>query len=626
MATPLNNNSLEKALDKILSQIDAHKENSKNPHCITLEQMRTKDNRLSGDINMGGNTILGLSTPKFNDEIANKRYVDNRQHNSDFGNPHCVTLEQVRFKNNVVSGNIDMDCNRIVSLGPGVNSQDAVTKEQVDTDTSNAHFNDFSNPHCVTLSQALNKGNVTTSNISMSGNQIVSLSDPLNPLDGATKNYIDTNTNQDHFLDLNNPHCTDLETARAKNNKVQGNIDMDGRKMVLLADPVLPTDAANKKYTDSIVTVAPVIGSTGTQGVFNTLCIDTELKVGTEFKIGNSRRGFTVTGFSSSEVNFGIDVDSSGKIIVAGFAEGATRDFLVVKYDQFGDPDISFNGTGFLQFDFGVSTDVAYSVVVDGSDNIFLAGTTDDSGTNDFAVIKLTSNGIFNPFFGVGGIATVDFGGTEDYGKKVLIDGLGRVIIVGYSDQGGTFIDFAITRLTSTGILDLTFNGTGKLTVSVTVGAFLDVGYSAALDGSDNIVIGGFGIGNVGVSTNLMLVKVTAAGVLDGTFGAGGIVEYIPVFPNVDATEFIGQTLTPPSGTPDSEAAEGSLKIDGSGNILLSGTVAGNFIVVRFDSAGVPDPGFGIAGQVTLDFLGGTDFGFAVDVDSLGRIIVGGGD
>jgi len=49
---------------------------SGNPHQVTLEEARSQDNTLSGDISMGGNTITGLSTPINSTDAATKSYVD----------------------------------------------------------------------------------------------------------------------------------------------------------------------------------------------------------------------------------------------------------------------------------------------------------------------------------------------------------------------------------------------------------------------------------------------------------------------------------------------------------------------------------------------------------------------
>lgn len=53
-------------------------------------------------------------------------------HLNDYSNPHKVTLEQARSENNKIEGDIDADGNRIIGLANGVDNQDSATVAQVD--------------------------------------------------------------------------------------------------------------------------------------------------------------------------------------------------------------------------------------------------------------------------------------------------------------------------------------------------------------------------------------------------------------------------------------------------------------------------------------------------------------
>lgn len=55
----------------------AHKNTmSGNPHQVTLEEARSQNNVLSGDIDLGGNSITNAATPTAGSELVNKDYVD----------------------------------------------------------------------------------------------------------------------------------------------------------------------------------------------------------------------------------------------------------------------------------------------------------------------------------------------------------------------------------------------------------------------------------------------------------------------------------------------------------------------------------------------------------------------
>lgn len=64
-----------------LAQLDLvtdgdHDVRTDNPHTTTLEQARTANNALSGDIDADGNTVINLATPLDGSDAATKDYVD----------------------------------------------------------------------------------------------------------------------------------------------------------------------------------------------------------------------------------------------------------------------------------------------------------------------------------------------------------------------------------------------------------------------------------------------------------------------------------------------------------------------------------------------------------------------
>lgn len=72
--------SLEAGITKLDAELYTHAVNleSDNPHNISLEIVRTKDNVLQGPIDMGGFLIHGLPNPTDLDDAATKEYVDNQ--------------------------------------------------------------------------------------------------------------------------------------------------------------------------------------------------------------------------------------------------------------------------------------------------------------------------------------------------------------------------------------------------------------------------------------------------------------------------------------------------------------------------------------------------------------------
>jgi uncharacterized delta-60 repeat protein len=166
------------------------------------------------------------------------------------------------------------------------------------------------------------------------------------------------------------------------------------------------------------------------------------------------------------------------------------------------------------------------------------------------------------------------------------------------------------TALGAAGDPDTSFNGTGKAISGFGTTPFhaADSGNAAARDGSGRIYIAGTTPAN---NDDLAVVRLTAAGAADPTFGTNGIV-----------------TTDVASGSDDRGTA---VLIDTNGKVIVAGTTgtgdsdANDFVVARFTSAGVLDSGFGGGdGIVTTDFGGAEDEASGVAQLGSGNYVVAG--
>jgi uncharacterized delta-60 repeat protein len=156
--------------------------------------------------------------------------------------------------------------------------------------------------------------------------------------------------------------------------------------------------------------------------------------------------------------------------------------------------------------------------------------------------------------------------------------------------------------LLSPGDLDPTFGNGGFVTTSFSARA--GGAGSVAVQTDGRIVVAGT------LSTNavyqIALARYNADGSLDGSFGSGG---QLTSFPGRDAASVAIQT-------------DGRIIV--AGGFSASVGASERFALARYNTDGTPDRSFGIAGQVTTEFLQPYAAGKSLALQTDGRIIVTG--
>lgn len=228
---------------------------------------------------------------------------------------------------------------------------------------------------------------------------------------------------------------------------------------------------------------------------------------------------------TGNDIGISVAIQADGKIVVVGYADmGATsEDIAVVRYEANGDLDLSFGGgDGIVTIPVSSFEDQAYSVAIQPADQkIVIGGTTAvDGGNPNFVVIRLETNGDPDLTFDGDGIAIVDFTGTADNGSAIGLQADGSIIISGWTATGGpTGNDIAVARLTNVGALDATFGG-GDGKVTVDGGANTDdrslTTHIPVLPDGDFYVAGNS-------ETDFMLIRFDANGTPDAGFDGDGI-------------------------------------------------------------------------------------------------------
>jgi uncharacterized delta-60 repeat protein/uncharacterized repeat protein (TIGR01451 family) len=189
--------------------------------------------------------------------------------------------------------------------------------------------------------------------------------------------------------------------------------------------------------------------------------------------------GKVVTDFNgTSDRIWGLALQSDGKIIAVGETVkpvALDNDVAIARYTTAGVLDTTFGGTGKVTTDYLAGNNSAYAVAMSGT-SIIVVGAATVSGNLDFMVSKYTSVGVLDPTFNtlgaVPGINTVGFSGFNDVARAVVVPIAGTIVLGGYARSGGGDDDFAIARFTAAGALDTTFaGGTGKAALDLASGA-----------------------------------------------------------------------------------------------------------------------------------------------------------
>ena len=321
----------------------------------------------------------------------------------------------------------------------------------------------------------------------------------------------------------------------------------------------------------------------------------------------------TFLGGSGTDYGQAIAVDGDGNVYVAGRSTatwGSPLRAYSSSTDAFAAKLASDGSLAWNTFLGGGGNDFGYAVAVDGSGNVYVGGYSNatwgsparafTSGQDAFAA-KLANDGslTWNTFLG---------GSGDDFGRGVGVDGSGNVHVGGFS--GATWgspvraytadRDAFAAMLTSLGSLSWnTFLG----------GSGTDEGWAAAVDGSGNMVVGGYSNATWGSP-----VRVFTSG--DDAFAAK-----LASDGSLTWNTFLGGS--------GNDSGYG-IALDGIGNVHVGGESSATWgsPVRAFTAADAFAAKLSNIGSLTWNtFLGGgggSDYGTSITVDGSDNVYVGG--
>lgn len=269
-----------------------------------------------------------------------------------------------------------------------------------------------------------------------------------------------------------------------------------------------------------------------------------------------------------------------------GMALGAIGAFAMQAQAASLDP--TFGTGGITSTAFG-NYGAAARVAIQPDGRIVVAGQT---ALGEFALARYTANGVLDTSFnGTGKVATAPSGSCSGQARALALQADGKIVVAGTSCPNFTSTrNFTVYRYNADGSLDASFGSSGKATVNFYAGA--SEAYAVAVQGTSIWVAGYAGSG-------FALARLTSGGTLDYSFGGGT------------------GTVTSAVGT--GSAFANSLVIQADGKPVLAGYASSGgtvFALTRYTTKGVLDTTFGTGGKV-LTHVGGTSAGNAAIATSL---------
>lgn len=193
-----------------------------------------------------------------------------------------------------------------------------------------------------------------------------------------------------------------------------------------------------------------------------------------------------------------MEIQPDGKIIIAGRIEtnildANYSDFIIARLNPNGSLDASFDGDGIKQFDITPETDYdaeifwSLKLLADGR---ILAFARIGSLPLDSAVVKLNSDGSFDPSFGTGGqgFVKIDYDNRNNLARDMAVQPDGKIVLVGA--DGFPTNDFLIQRLKPDGAFDTGFGNQGSVTLDF---GGRDQPFSALITADNKLIVAGYG-------------------------------------------------------------------------------------------------------------------------------------
>jgi len=245
---------------------------------------------------------------------------------------------------------------------------------------------------------------------------------------------------------------------------------------------------------------------------------------------GSADTSFDTDGFASVQLSPGDDnsarsirIQADGKIVQSGETRGpgSADNIGVVRYNTDGSLDASFSFDGKVFGTFNATFEALYeAVAVQPDGKIIAGGNTYNGNDDDFAIARYNVDGSLDTTFGGDGTVNLGLGQRDESVRGLAVQADGKILAVD-AWRTSTSSDAALLRFTADGILDATFGGNGIVTTNLNRD---DVWNHVLVQSDGKIVTSGGMKGLLGSGIDdFAVARFNTDGTLDGTFGTAGI-------------------------------------------------------------------------------------------------------
>jgi uncharacterized delta-60 repeat protein len=271
-------------------------------------------------------------------------------------------------------------------------------------------------------------------------------------------------------------------------------------------------------------TATTYVSSAATTSQFAVAELNANGTLDTAFGGGTGEVQFGFSTAATQDVCTAMAVSSKGIIYLGGRSDSRSttgNDFAILALNSAGTPDASFGAGGQVLIDFDDSDDTINSLALQTNGDLVAAGSATISGVVEIGLARLLPTGVLDRRFGTNGLVTTSVRDLFDSATSVAIESDGDLVIGGLSEFADSS-DFFVGRYLSNGRIDKSFGGGAVVTsfgqpsavTQVIVQPNGEIIASGKMTASLSDIVSS--------QMEVALARYTARGVLDTTFDGTG--------------------------------------------------------------------------------------------------------